>query len=99
MKQMSVPTRARRAPRIYSLDHVFNWLVEYKSAHDGNSPAMREMMRAFDISNTSVANNLLNRLVRAGRIRRAGKIGAARSIEVIGGQWTMKQTFDGALDV
>ena len=89
MKQMSVQAKARRAPRIYSLDHVFNWLIEYKRAHDGNSPAMREMMRAFDISNTSVANSILNRLERDGRIRRAGKIGAARSIEVVGGQWTL----------
>lgn len=76
------------AKRIYSLDDIFNFIVTYKRAHDGNSPTVRQIMESCDISSTSVVAYNLARLVVDGRIRITGNR-VTRSIEVVGGRWTM----------
>ena len=80
MKQMS--DRA-----IYDIQPIFNWIVEYKTEHDGNSPSLRELMRACNITSSSVASHILRRLARAGKISLTGQRSRTRSIIVIGGEW------------
>lgn len=69
----------------HGANDLFNYIVRYKTAHDGNSPTIRHLAAEFDVS-TSVIAYQLSRLVAQGRIRRAG--GVACAIEVVGGQWT-----------
>lgn len=66
---------------------VYNFIIEYKVAHDGNSPTMRMIMAKFPtvVPSTSMAQWILRRLQAEGLIYRAR--GVSRSIEVIGGRW------------
>jgi SOS-response transcriptional repressor LexA len=66
---------------------VLAFIVAYKSAHDGNSPSVREIGEAVGISSSSVVTHILGNLERAGAITRTGE--AARAIVVTGGQWSM----------
>jgi hypothetical protein len=72
---------------IYDIQKIFNWIVEDKGEHDGNSPTLRELMRACNISSTSVVCYTLRRLERAGKIYLSGPGGQTRRIAVIGGMW------------
>ena len=65
---------------------VFDFVIAYKRAHDGNSPTIREICDSCGISSTSIGNYALTALQRRGLIRFAGK--HSRSIEVVGGAWT-----------
>lgn len=73
---------------------VYDFIIRYKSSHDGNSPTIREIGEACDISSTSVVTYWLKRLESRGLIRRPepqfGNRFAA-SIEVIGGKWEMEK--------
>ncbi len=84
--RFSKPIQKREA-HSYDLDAIFVWIVKFKRAHDGNSPALCDIMEQFGVSSKSVAKDLLDRLERAGRIRRNGGNRAARCIEVVGGRW------------
>ena len=77
---MSAPTEVPTTE-----DRVFDSIVDYKAAHDGNSPSNRNIMDACAISSTSVVNYHLRRLAAAGRIRLDFSL--ARSIEVPGARW------------
>ena len=72
---------------IYDIQQIFNWIVEYKTQHDGNSPTHRELMRACHMSSLSVVAYTLRRLERAGKITLAGQRAQTRRIVVIGGEW------------
>ncbi len=78
--------------RKHSRTAVFNFIVAYKESHDGNSPALRDIMRAFAISSTSEAWRALDDLARMGVLRKRGAneggCRASRSIEVVGGAWS-----------
>ena len=74
---------------IYDIQLIFNWIVEYKTAHDGNSPSLRELMRACNLTSSSVASYVLRRLERAGKISLTGQRSRTRSIVVIGGEWRL----------
>lgn len=76
--------------RVYSLDAIFDYIVAYKSAHDGNSPTVRQITAQCGISSTSVTAYNLGRLAADGRIRIGDTWGATRSIEVVGGKWGME---------
>lgn len=67
---------------------VFDYIVEYKSAHDGIAPSLDDIMQAVGISSKSVAMHHLHKLERNGRIRRP-EYGANRHIEVVGGRWEL----------
>ena len=68
-------------------DRMFDFIVKYKTEHDGNSPSNREIGAAVGISSTSVVRYKLDELVRRGKIRpRIDR--QTRSIEVVGGSWT-----------
>ena len=89
MEHLSEPKKLK-----YNRMAVFKFIVAYKVAHDGNSPTLRDIMRAFEISSSSVANFIVRDLTAMGLIRlppiRAGRT-IARGIEVIGGEWTCRQ--------
>ena len=53
----------------YDLDAIYNYIVTYKTANDGVSPTMREIMKACKVSSTSVVSYLLDMLMWLGRIR------------------------------
>ena len=69
----------------YSLESILNYIVTYKRAHDGNSPAIHDIRTALNISSASVVWNALEALVRSGAIR-IGE-GQSRMIYVVGGKW------------
>lgn len=62
---------------------VLDFIIRYKQEHDGNSPSMRQIGHAFDITSTSLLDYILDDLVDAGKILRDG----SRGIQVIGGRW------------
>lgn len=76
----------------HNLDGVLRFIIEYKSFHDGNSPSIREIMDACQITSTSVASNILRRLANRGDIRLVddGESALSRNIEVVGGHWQLK---------
>ena len=41
---------------------VYRFIVDYKQAHGGNSPSIREICRACDLSSTSLAYYYLGKL-------------------------------------
>ena len=80
MEQTSAP--ARHPNRL----GVFQFIVRYKRACDGNSPTYREIMRACRLASLSGVHYHLNKLERQGRIRRVPRRRAC-SIVVVGGTW------------
>lgn len=76
----------------HDLQKIFDWVVIYKQNHDGNSPTLREMMRACGISSLSVARSTLGRLEHAGLIRFIGGRSHARGFAVVGGEWRFNRT-------
>jgi len=48
---------------------VWRTIVEYKCAHDGNSPTLAEIMRRTGLSKTTVATHIL-KLTERGLVRR-----------------------------
>ena len=73
-----------------AVERVYEYLVQYKSSHDGNAPTVREIGEACGISSTSVVHYWLIRLTNQGLIRRPEpKIGmrCSTQIEIVGGKW------------
>lgn len=94
---------ARLAPRPYersgtkptvtnpTVEGVYEFIVAYKCAHDGNAPTFREIQEGCGISSTSMVLYYLDKLEKRGLIRRPEPpIGSryALKIEVVGGKWT-----------
>lgn len=67
---------------------MLDYIVDYKTAHDGLSPTLREIGAGCDISSTWVVNYNLERLVAAGRISRPAR--QSRAIQVTGGGWSYR---------
>jgi SOS-response transcriptional repressor LexA len=65
---------------------IFDFVVEYKRAHDGMSPSLREIQERLGAPSHNVVYRCLRRLVADGRIVMHEK-GAARGIIVVGGAW------------
>jgi SOS-response transcriptional repressor LexA len=66
---------------------ILDYLIRFKTNHDGNSPTFRQIMKACGITSTSVVHYYLQRM----RVNRLIKIEAGhKGIEVIGGKWTYK---------
>jgi hypothetical protein len=72
----------------YNYDEIFNYIVKHKENHDGNSPTIRAIKRAFAISSTSVVDYILNRLEKEGKIYRIRADDHFTTIGVHGGSWT-----------
>ena len=71
------------------LDALFRFIYNYKAAHDGNSPTLREIKASEDAPYKSASHisDALRKLEERGLIR-LGPKGATRSIEVVGARWT-----------
>ena len=68
---------------------ILEFIIKYKRGHDGCSPTTRQIMKAADISSTSVAQYHIRALERLGKIRRSADTSKC-NIEVIGGKWEYK---------
>ena len=81
-------SRPKKINEGISTQRVLEFVIEYKKAHDGNSPSMREICAATFLASTSVANYHLTQLIKMGRIRTFALDKQSRSIEVVGGKWS-----------
>jgi SOS-response transcriptional repressor LexA len=68
-------------------DLVFRFILEFKWAHDGNSPTIREIKEGCEMSSTSYVMFILRRLESRGLIE-CPHFGKNRMIVVSGGRWT-----------
>ncbi|MBI5303752.1 MAG: hypothetical protein HY868_16570 [Chloroflexi bacterium] len=73
---------------VHDIQKIFQWIVTYKTHHDGNSPSLVELMKACGISSRSVALYQLHRLQNAGYIRLTASR-KSRSICIVGGEWRL----------
>jgi len=69
-------------------ERIYQYIINYKRAHDGNSPTYREIRDACRISSTSIVSYWIDKLVASGRLRLSGDTGS-RKIIVVGGQWSL----------
>jgi SOS-response transcriptional repressor LexA len=75
----------------YSPAAILHYIIKYKTAHDGNSPTLREICRDCGVSSTSVADHILRNLESRGKIRLNSEGSRSRQIEVVGGRWTYEE--------
>lgn len=74
---------------------VLQFIIAYKTSHDGQSPSMREIGDGCGISSTSMVKYYLDALVLQGKIIRKlqdDDTGKARNIHVPGGNWQFHET-------
>ena len=72
-------------------ERILQFIIGFKRANDGNSPTLREICRACNVTSTSVARYHLAKLQRRGFIQMP-KGGQCRKILVVGGSWNLKQS-------
>lgn len=65
---------------------IFQYIVQYKRAHDGNTPSLREIAEACNLSSPSSVQYHLFWLEMEGRIRMFGE--RRRAIEIVGASGT-----------
>ncbi len=65
---------------------VYDYICDYKQAHDGNSPTFRQIALACGISSTSVVNFYLVFLEEQGLLK-VERSWQTRSIRIIGASW------------
>ena len=70
----------------YDYDAIFDYIVAYKRANDGNSPTIRTLQDRFEVSSTSVVAYILKKLEKNGKITLNNNTG--QLINVVGGRWT-----------
>lgn len=70
---------------LYDRYSVYDWLVAYKTDHDGNSPSLREIMQGCKLQSTSVASRILRDLASDGCILIDEK--RSRCIHIVGAKW------------
>lgn len=83
MKPAAVPSPNR--------DKIFDFIVQFKREHDGNSPSIREIMDACGLHSTSYVASTLDKLVADGRLMIGRHKNDFRMIFVIGGAWEIVQ--------
>lgn len=71
---------------------VYDAIIEYKAAHDGNSPSNRDLVRMAGYKSTSGISAALDRLCEAGLIQ-LPEPGKTRGIEVVGARWCDPDTY------
>lgn len=76
----------------YSADQILDFIVEFKTDHNGIAPTRREIQAALSISSTSVVDYWLKRLAAEGLIVFPFGRGAMRAISVPG--YEFKETDD-----
>lgn len=73
-------------------ERVYQFIVNYKRRHDGNSPTFREIMEGCTITSTSMVLYYLTGLEKRGLIRRPEPVFGNRNatkIEIVGGRWLL----------
>ena len=80
--------------RLEYREQVLRFIVQYKTAHDGNSPTVREIAKGCGAMAFSTANRILRELDECGYISLKGS-SRIRSIEVTGGRWAFEGENDG----
>lgn len=68
VRETKAPKRTLRTGRMRR-ERIYQFIVDFKAQHDGNSPSVREIMTAAGITSTSVTDYHLRALERQGRIR------------------------------
>ncbi len=80
---MTNQTTARKAYRL------FDFILKFKTEHDGNSPSIREIGNGCGINSTSLVKYYLGVLEGEGKITIERKVpGKNRMINVTGGNWS-----------
>ena len=78
-----------RIPNSTTTKEIYNYILDYKSNHDGNSPSIREIMSQTSVNSTSVVQHHLLKMVDMGLIEKVDR--KFRSIIIVGGyeesQW------------
>lgn len=82
-------TRLTKATKDATDRRVFEYIVEYKTAHDGMSPTFRQMQKSLGYSQVTFTNSI-TRLIEAGKVQSIGN-GRHRNFTVIGGRWSYKE--------
>lgn len=72
---------------------TYDFIIQYKRDHDGNSPGREEISQAIGLRSRSGVNEYLARLVALGLITLGGR-GQAKAIYVVGGKWTLGSSVD-----
>jgi SOS-response transcriptional repressor LexA len=72
----------------YKPNKVFEFIVDFKKDHDGNSPTVREIAKKCKISSISTVSFILDELDESGKIKLLNN-GQSRQIHVVGGSWTL----------
>ena len=70
-------------------DAILAFIIQYKRAHDGASPTLKEIAAACELSSMPTVRYHLLKLAAAGRIE-LGVGATARSIRVPGGEWVYR---------
>lgn len=96
LRAVPLPANATRVDGRATRERVMDFILEYKRAHDGISPTVREIGEACEISSTSVVNYHLLVLERAGSIVR--EYAGQRGIRVTGGIWMLEKDLEARLE-
>ncbi len=76
-------------PKIkYDRDAVLSYIIAYKTANDGNSPTIREIMTGCRVSSSSMVFYILRDLQDARKIRMQE---GSRGIIIPGGKWSVEK--------
>lgn len=75
---------SHRTETLERAGRVLVYIAKYKTAHDGNSPSVREITCGVGLSSTSVTTYYLRLLERAGMIE--WDQGLARTIRLVTGE-------------
>src|SRR5262245_8734823 len=70
---------------------IYNFIVEFKSNHNGNSPTIREIADGVCLASTNTVEHHLAGLEKLGVIE-LGKQSEARMISVVGSAWLAPST-------
>lgn len=66
-------------------ERIYQFVLEYKAAHDGNSPTVREIASGCGLKSLSSVFGHLHNLCKLGQIQIDDT--GSRNIKVVGGRW------------
>jgi hypothetical protein len=81
--QLSTKIVLSKTVQHHDPNQIFQFICDFKKLHDGNSPSLRDIGAACNISSSSAVAWVLDRLVRMGLIKRD----SAGRIAVVGAVW------------
>lgn len=66
---------------------IYNFIVEFKSANDGNTPTYRQIADACGVSSTSMVSSYLFEMEKVGMIERKRQGNGMAKIVIPGARW------------